>query len=54
MTRPGLLNPEKRGDDVDQSIRPLALGEFIGQVQTFGQIAAISALVWQRLKEQAK
>ena len=33
MTRPGLLNPEKRGDDVDQSIRPLALGEFIGQAQ---------------------
>jgi Holliday junction DNA helicase RuvB len=33
MTRPGLLNPEKRGDDVDQSIRPLALGEFIGQQQ---------------------
>lgn len=33
MTRPGLLNPEKRGDDVDQSIRPLQLGEFIGQQQ---------------------
>lgn len=33
MTRPGLLNPEKRGDDVDQSIRPLQLGEFIGQSQ---------------------
>ncbi len=33
MTRPGLLNPEKRGDDVDQTIRPLALGEFIGQAQ---------------------
>lgn len=33
MTRPGLLTPEKRGDDVDQSIRPLALGEFIGQQQ---------------------
>jgi Holliday junction DNA helicase RuvB len=33
MTRPGLLNPEKRGDDADQSIRPLALGEFIGQQQ---------------------
>lgn len=33
MTRPGLLNPEKRGDDLDQSIRPLALGEFIGQAQ---------------------
>jgi Holliday junction DNA helicase RuvB len=32
-TRPGLLSPEKRGDDVDQSIRPLALGEFIGQQQ---------------------
>lgn len=31
--RPGLLNPEKRGDDVDQTIRPLALGEFIGQRQ---------------------
>lgn len=31
--RPGLLNPEKRGDDVDQTIRPLALGEFIGQAQ---------------------
>lgn len=33
MTRPGLLNPEKRGDDVDSTIRPLALGEFIGQAQ---------------------
>ena len=33
MTRPGLLNPEKRGDDVDSSIRPLQLGEFIGQAQ---------------------
>jgi Holliday junction DNA helicase RuvB len=33
MTRPGLLNPEKRGDDVDSSIRPLQLGEFIGQSQ---------------------
>lgn len=33
MTRPGLLNPEKRGDDVDSSIRPLQLGEFIGQQQ---------------------
>jgi Holliday junction DNA helicase RuvB len=31
--RPGLLNPEKRGDDSDSSIRPLALGEFIGQAQ---------------------
>jgi Holliday junction DNA helicase RuvB len=31
--RPGLLNPEKRGDDVDSSIRPLQLGEFIGQQQ---------------------
>jgi holliday junction DNA helicase RuvB len=33
MTRPGLLNPEKRGDDVDSTIRPLQLGEFIGQQQ---------------------
>jgi len=33
LSRPGLLNPEKRGDDFDQSIRPLALGEFIGQRQ---------------------
>jgi holliday junction DNA helicase RuvB len=33
MTRPGLLNPEKRGDDLDSSIRPLVLGEFIGQQQ---------------------
>ncbi|KAF0229556.1 MAG: holliday junction DNA helicase [Beijerinckiaceae bacterium] len=33
MTRPGLLNPEKRDDDVDSSIRPLQLGEFIGQAQ---------------------
>jgi len=32
-SRPGLLTPEKRGDDVDQTIRPLALGEFIGQAQ---------------------
>lgn len=33
LTRPGLLNPEKRGDDADSSIRPLQLGEFIGQQQ---------------------
>jgi len=33
MTRPGLLTPEKRADDVDASIRPLQLGEFIGQAQ---------------------
>jgi Holliday junction DNA helicase RuvB len=31
--RPGLLNAAKREDDIDQSIRPLALGEFIGQQQ---------------------
>ena len=31
--RPGLLTPAKRGDDIDQSIRPLQLGEFIGQRQ---------------------
>lgn len=31
--RPGLLTPAKRGDDIDQSIRPLQLGEFIGQQQ---------------------
>jgi holliday junction DNA helicase RuvB len=31
--RPGLLNPGKREDDIDQSIRPLQLGEFIGQQQ---------------------
>ena len=32
-SKPGktLLNPERRADDVDQSIRPLSLGEFIGQ-----------------------
>ncbi len=41
MTRPGLLNPEKRGDDLDQSIRPLA----------FGKHAALGMLVWQQLKE---
>ena len=33
MTRPGLLNPSERGDDVDSTIRPLALGEFVGQQQ---------------------
>lgn len=31
--RPGLLNSAKREDDIDQSIRPLQLGEFIGQQQ---------------------
>jgi holliday junction DNA helicase RuvB len=31
--RPGLLNSAKRADDIDQSIRPLQLGEFIGQQQ---------------------
>ncbi len=31
--RPGLLSSTKRDDDVDQSIRPLQLGEFIGQQQ---------------------
>jgi holliday junction DNA helicase RuvB len=31
--RPGILSPDKRGDDLDQSIRPLVLGEFIGQQQ---------------------
>jgi Holliday junction DNA helicase RuvB len=31
--RPGLLDGAKREDDIDQSIRPLALGEFIGQQQ---------------------
>jgi len=32
-SRPGLLNSAKREDDIDQSIRPLQLGEFIGQQQ---------------------
>jgi hypothetical protein len=54
LTRPGLLNPEKRGDDVDQSIRPLALGEFIGQQQAFGESAETSALIRPGLKELAK
>jgi Holliday junction DNA helicase RuvB len=31
--RPGLLSGVKRDDDIDQSIRPLQLGEFIGQQQ---------------------
>jgi len=31
--RPGLLDGAKREDDIDQSIRPLQLGEFIGQQQ---------------------
>ncbi len=44
MTRPGLLNPEKRGDDVDQSIRPLAIYE----------LAGLHMLTRQRLKELAK
>jgi Holliday junction DNA helicase RuvB len=33
LSRPGLLGAERRDDDIDQSIRPLALGEFIGQAQ---------------------
>ncbi len=32
-SRPGLLTPARREDDIDQSIRPLRLGEFIGQAQ---------------------
>jgi Holliday junction DNA helicase RuvB len=31
--RPGLLSSAKRDDDIEQSIRPLQLGEFIGQEQ---------------------
>jgi len=31
VTRPGLLSPEKRSDDVDASIRPLSLMDFTGQ-----------------------
>ena len=33
MTANRLVTPEARGDDADSSIRPLALGEFIGQAQ---------------------
>jgi holliday junction DNA helicase RuvB len=33
LIRPGLLNPEARSDDGESSIRPLVLGEFIGQQQ---------------------
>ncbi|MBM3609792.1 MAG: Holliday junction branch migration DNA helicase RuvB, partial [Alphaproteobacteria bacterium] len=29
--RPGLLNPEKRDDDTDTSLRPLSLDDFTGQ-----------------------
>ncbi|HEV7439687.1 MAG TPA: Holliday junction branch migration DNA helicase RuvB, partial [Methylobacterium sp.] len=28
---PPLLSPESRPEDVDQSIRPLSLAEFVGQ-----------------------
>ena len=31
MTRPGLLNAEKREDDLDTSLRPLILDDFTGQ-----------------------
>lgn len=31
MTRPGLLSPEKRDDDLDTSLRPLILDDFTGQ-----------------------
>jgi|GEM_PF-5247939 len=44
MTHPGLLNPEKRGGDVDQSTRTLPPVEN----------AAVSALIRQGLKELAK
>ncbi len=33
MSNPRLISSERREDDVDQTIRPLALGEFIGQAQ---------------------
>ncbi|APF38261.1 Holliday junction branch migration DNA helicase RuvB [Chelatococcus daeguensis] len=33
MTSQRLVSAERRGDDPDQSLRPLALGEFIGQAQ---------------------
>ena len=31
MTRPGLLSPDKRDDDVDANIRPQTLADFVGQ-----------------------
>ena len=31
MTRPGLMNAEKREDDLDTSLRPLILDDFVGQ-----------------------
>lgn len=31
MTRPGLMNAEKRADDLDTSLRPLILDDFVGQ-----------------------
>ncbi len=31
MTRPGLMTPEKRDDDLDTSLRPLVLDDFTGQ-----------------------
>ena len=31
MTRPGLLTPDKRDDDVDANIRPQTLADFVGQ-----------------------
>lgn len=31
MTRPGLMTSEKRDDDIDLSLRPLVLNDFVGQ-----------------------
>lgn len=31
MTRPGLMTSEKRDDDIDMSLRPLVLDDFVGQ-----------------------
>jgi len=31
MARPGLLSPDKRDDDIEASIRPQTLGDFVGQ-----------------------
>ncbi|PZN52499.1 MAG: Holliday junction branch migration DNA helicase RuvB, partial [Proteobacteria bacterium] len=33
MTVPRLISSEKRGEDLDQTLRPQTLDEFVGQAQ---------------------
>jgi holliday junction DNA helicase RuvB len=64
--RTGILTPEKRGDDVDASIRPLTLLDFTGQeaarknlkvfieaAKALGEGAETPALIRRGLKEMA-